>query len=109
MKDNISPPLDCYSMDDALSLQSVAALATPNSVPPFKPDDFAAIDLDANQMHKEDGQLFILAFVNNDEPVTFKTSEGMFDLPSGRLRAADGYATPRMRTAMATVCGMTAS
>ncbi len=79
MKDNTPIPLDCYSMNLPLSLQSVAALANPDSAPPLKPDDFAAIDLDANQMHNKDGQLFILAFVKSDEPVTFKTSAGMFD------------------------------
>ena len=78
MKDTISPPVDCYAMDNSVSLSSVAALASPDSAPPLKPDDFAAIDSDANQMHNEDGQLFIVAFVSNDEPVTFKTSAGMF-------------------------------
>jgi hypothetical protein len=66
-------------MYSSLSLRNVAALVSPNSVPPFKPDDFAGIDLDANQMHQQDGQLFILAFVSDDEPVTFTTSKGMFD------------------------------
>ena len=80
MEDTI--PLDCYSMNLPLSLQNVAALANPDSTPPLKPDDFAAIDLDANQMHKQDGQLFILAFVSNDSPVTFETSVGMFDQTS---------------------------
>ena len=79
MKDNTPIPLDCYSMYSSLSLRNVAALVSPNSVPPFKPDDFAGIDLDANQMHQQDGQLFILAFVSDDEPVTFTTSKGMFD------------------------------
>ena len=82
MRDTVSPPLDCYALDMPLSLRNVAALVNPNSVPPFKPDDFAGIDLDANQMHNEDGQLFILAFVSDDEPVTFETSKGMFDQTS---------------------------
>jgi len=72
-------PLDCYDMYRPYSLREVAALANPDSDPPFKPADFAAIDLDANQLHSEDGQLFILAFVSNDEPVVFRTSAGMFD------------------------------
>jgi len=82
-------PLDCYTMYMPLSLHNVAALVDPDSTPPFKPDDFAAIDLDANQMHNEDGQLFILAFVSNDEPVTFETSAGMFDRTS--LWGDEGY------------------
>ncbi len=75
-------PLDCYTMHIPYSLQSVAALAAPDSDLPLEPDDFAEIDLEANQMHNKDGQLFILAFVNDDEPVTFETSAGMFDRTS---------------------------
>jgi len=71
-------PLDCYDMYRPYSLGEIAALANPDSDSPFKPADFAAIDLDANQLHSEDGQLFILAFVSNDEPVTFDTTKGMF-------------------------------
>ena len=87
MKDTV--PLDCYWMYSSLSLRNVAALVNPDSVPPFKPNDFAGIDSDANQMHNEDGQLFILAFVSNDEPVTFETSKGMFDQTS--LWGDEGY------------------
>lgn len=75
-------PLDCYTMYGSWSLQKVARLVNPDSAPPFEPDDFAAIDLEANQIHNEDGQLFILAFVNDDGAVTFKTTAGMFDRTS---------------------------
>src|SRR4030042_1340476 len=40
-------------------------------------------------MHNEDGQLFILAFVGNDDPVTFETTTGMFDRTS--LWGDEGY------------------
>ena len=75
-------PLDCYAMYLPFSLQHVAALIDADNQAPFKAEDFASIDLDANQLHGEDGQLFILAFVTNDDPVTFKTSAGMFDRTS---------------------------
>jgi hypothetical protein len=65
-----------------LSLRKVAALVNPDSESPFGPDDFGAIDFDADQVHSEDGQLFILAFVSNDGPVTFRTSAGLFDFTS---------------------------
>jgi hypothetical protein len=45
--------------------------------------------MDADQIHQEDGQLFILAFVSNDEPVTFETTTGMFDRTN--LPGDEGY------------------
>jgi hypothetical protein len=75
-------PLDCYAMYLPFSLQQVAALIDADNRAPFGAQDFAPIDLDGNQLHSEDGQLFILAFVTDDSPVTFKTSAGMFDRTS---------------------------
>lgn len=75
-------PLDCYTMFMPISLRSVAALASGDSDPEIRPDNFETIDLDGNQMHQRDGQLFILAFVDHDSPVTFETSSGMFDRTS---------------------------
>jgi hypothetical protein len=45
--------------------------------------------MDADQIHQEDGQLFMLAFVSNDEPVTFETTTGMFDRTN--LPGDEGY------------------
>lgn len=48
-----------------------------------EPEDFAAIDLDGNQLHqldynplKDTGSLWIIAFVNDDDPVRFDTTSG---------------------------------
>ncbi len=53
-----------------------------------EPDDFAGIDLDGNQIHQGDdspslnGGLWIVAFVPDDDPVTFETQMGRF-VPAG--------------------------
>lgn len=44
------------------------------------PEDFASIDLDADQLFDERGVLWILAFVDDDEPIWFETSSGKFAL-----------------------------
>lgn len=90
-------PLECFDMVHTPSLATVAALAVFDNDPVeakkqldardgvedgkfrIMPDDFAAIDLDANQLHEKDGTLTILAFVNDDDPVTFETNVGTFD------------------------------
>ncbi|HWQ28261.1 MAG TPA: Ig-like domain-containing protein [Dehalococcoidia bacterium] len=51
-----------------------------------EPSDFAAIDLDGNRVHQNDrheqsagqGTLWVLAFVPDDDAVTFKTNRGYF-------------------------------
>ena len=107
-------PLQCFDMASPLSLATVAGLAVfDNDVDDdglfgvddtgevrdqldardgvadgkfrIRPDDFGAIDLDADQLHQEDGVLFILAFVNDDDPVTFETTVGTFDNPPRKV------------------------
>lgn len=47
-----------------------------------EPEDFAALDLDQNQIHV--GQsLYVMAFVNDDASVRFTTDEGKFLTPGG--------------------------
>ncbi len=51
-----------------------------------EPEDFAAIDLDGNRVHQSDrheqsagnGTLWVLAWVQDDDPVIFKTNRGYF-------------------------------
>lgn len=51
-----------------------------------EPSDFAAVDLDGNLVHQKDrhgpsagqGTLWVLAFVHDDDAVTFKTNRGYF-------------------------------
>jgi hypothetical protein len=43
----------------------------------LRPSDFAAIDLDSNQMHQFDGILTLLVFVDDDKAIRFKTDKGL--------------------------------
>lgn len=64
-----------------------------------QPEDFAGIDLDGNQLHQMDdyvaqsqqssfnGTLFILAWVPNQAPVTFRTNQGVI-VPPGNYSGA---------------------
>jgi hypothetical protein len=44
-----------------------------------KPEDFAKIDMDAGQVHQDDGTMYVVAFVGNDDPVGFYADRGLFD------------------------------
>lgn len=57
----------------------------------IQPEDFTGIDLDGNQLHQLDdfvnntsnnGSLWIIAFVADGAPVTFKTDRGLFVPPN---------------------------
>jgi len=58
-----------------------------------KPEEFASIDRDGGQIHETDGELIILAFVTNDEPVGFYADKGAF-LVSGSSAAFCGPPGP---------------
>ncbi|HXF52250.1 MAG TPA: invasin domain 3-containing protein [Dehalococcoidia bacterium] len=80
-------PVQCQQFDTApSSLKRMDALLGDGDGR-VEPTDFTAIDLDGNQVHQMDdwagntsnsGSLWIIAFVNDDDPVTFRTSRGMF-------------------------------
>lgn len=44
-----------------------------------KPEDFAKVDMDAGQVHQDDGLMYVVAFVGNDDPVGFFADRGVFN------------------------------
>lgn len=87
-------PVDCHQLDSPtggpVALLTLADLHGDGDGR-VEPSDFAGIDLDGNQIHQMDdwvnntsasGSLWIIAFVNDDDPVQFRTTRGVF-VPSG--------------------------
>jgi hypothetical protein len=46
-------------------------------------EDFASIDLEANQLHELDGLLWLLTFPEDDRPIRFTTSAGVLEPGTG--------------------------
>jgi hypothetical protein len=67
----------CDNLDDASRLAELTTTLGGDPAHP-KPEDFATVDMDGGQMHELDGLLFVIAFVGNDEPVSFYADEGVF-------------------------------
>ncbi len=58
-----------------------------------KPEDFLPVDKDLGHLHEKDGVMYFLAFVTNDDPVTFYADEGVFEVSGTvdrRLRPRGG-------------------
>lgn len=69
----------CQTLDSQSQMRNLVRVLGGNPSSP-KPADFTPIDVDANQMHQQDGMLFIVAFVTNDSPVSFATTKGLFSI-----------------------------
>jgi hypothetical protein len=54
-----------------------------------QPEDFLPVDKDLGHLHEKDGVMYFLAFVTNDDPVSFYADEGVFEA-SGNATAACG-------------------
>jgi hypothetical protein len=93
--------IGCPGLQNQFSLDMVAGAligtGTSNAHP--QPADFAAIDLDGNQVHQQDGyaqvgvtgspgSLYIIAFVSTTGPVQFHTDRGVFVQNAGGDPAA---------------------
>ncbi len=86
--DSTTALVQCQHLDQPGAIQSLVRVLGGNPDNP-QPSDFAPIDLDANQLHEQDGVLTIVAFVSNDDLVTFSTDKGIFDA-SGTASAVCG-------------------
>ena len=78
----------CSSLSDESNLRKLVTILGGDPGNP-QPEDFAPMDQDANQLHEQDGALFIISFVPNDSPVAFYADEGVFPA-SGRSDALCG-------------------
>jgi hypothetical protein len=78
----------CSSLSDESNLRKLVTILGGDPDNP-QPEDFAPMDQDANQLHEQDGALFIISFVPNDSPVAFYADEGVFPA-SGRSDALCG-------------------
>jgi len=78
----------CQTLNDQYRLEQLVRVLGGDPQNP-SPTDFAAIDVDGNQLHEQDGSLWVIAFVSNDEPVAFSADEGVFQV-SGTATAACG-------------------
>jgi len=77
MNDAVTAFFTCYSLGDESNLRNLVTVLGGDPDGP-RPEDFALIDVDANQLHEQDGALFIISFVPNDNPVAFYANEGVF-------------------------------
>jgi hypothetical protein len=71
----------CNSLSDAGNMADLVRVLGGDPDHP-KPEDFATIDMDLGHLHEIDGVMYIVAFVTNDDPVTFYTDEGVFGRPN---------------------------
>jgi len=79
----------CNSLTGAGNLRDLATvLEVPTDKNP-KPEDFLPVDKDLGQLHEFDGRMYFLAFVTNDDPVSFYADEGVFEA-SGNATASCG-------------------
>ena len=79
----------CNTLTGAGNLRDLATvLEVPTDKNP-KPEDFLPVDKDLGHLHELDGVMYFLAFVTNDDPVTFYADEGVFEA-SGTATAACG-------------------
>jgi hypothetical protein len=79
----------CNTLTGAGNLRDLATvLDVPTDKKP-KPEDFLPVDKDLGQLHDFDGVMYFLAFVSNDDPVTFYADEGVW-ASSGNATAACG-------------------
>lgn len=82
-------PIQCGQMDFPASLARLEQLHG-DADGRIEPADFAGMDLDGNQVHQKDdapsenGSIFVLAFVHDDDPVQFSTTRGVF-MPAGSV------------------------
>lgn len=88
---------DCEALDSRASLHRVADCDHVPSVcaltkrgdadGEIEPADFEGLDMDGNQLHQKDSnsRLWIVAFVNDTDPVRFDTTLGKFRLPDNSL------------------------
>jgi len=86
--DTIRALRTCSSLSDESNLRKLVTILGGDPGNP-QPEDFAPMDQDANQLHEQDGALFIISFVPNDSPVAFYADEGVFPA-SGRSDALCG-------------------
>ena len=79
----------CNTLTGTGNLRDLATvLEVPTDENP-QPEDFLPVDKDLGHLHDKDGVMYFLAFVTNDDPVTFYADEGVFEA-SGTATASCG-------------------